>query len=266
MATQIVKYHNDLNNYSMGAWNAEEMNFFFTLISQIAEKGTKIITLNAYELKDLTGTDTRNSYWFKMVEQFSLKVITMVHKDVDENGDVVLMHPFENIKISPQNRTLTVKVSQDFEYIINKLNIKYTLFELQEFTNIKSIYVKTLYRFIKKWRTIGRVKVSVEDLRKILEIPNSYTPGKINKRIIEPAEEELLKYFKNFKIQIIKSQAHGTPVEGYIFTWEKEKASNEKYNPDKFMGKEKNKESKKTSITEEARKKRLARLINNTSL
>lgn len=41
MPNDVVKYHNDLNMVSMRNWTAEDMNFFFAIISKIRDLGTE---------------------------------------------------------------------------------------------------------------------------------------------------------------------------------------------------------------------------------
>ena len=47
------------------------------------------------------------------------------------------------------SKTIEVEVSSKFEYVVNKLLTNFTQYELEEFTNIRSTYAKTLYRLLK---------------------------------------------------------------------------------------------------------------------
>ena len=59
------------------------------------------------------------------------------------------------------------------EYILNKLNIdtgNWTQFEFFEFATLKSVYSKTVYRFLKQYRKTGFWKVGLEDFKSLLSI------------------------------------------------------------------------------------------------
>lgn len=60
---------------------------------------------------------------------------------------------------------IQIKVSDEFEYVLNKLNSEFTFYELIEFTQIRSTYAKTIYRLLKQWRTLGKKEFSLEDFK-----------------------------------------------------------------------------------------------------
>lgn len=139
---------------SMRQWSAEEMDLFFTVISNIKDKGTDKLKLNAEELKVLTGTETRNSYWFNMLDEFTKKAISLYFSEKTESKSRV-MTLFKYFEFNTDNRTLDVQVAPMFEYIVNKLTANFTVYELAEFTSLKSTYSKTMYRILKQWKTLG---------------------------------------------------------------------------------------------------------------
>ena len=62
---------------------------------------------------------------------------------------------FNYFEFNTDNRTLDVQVAPMFEYIVNKLTANFTVYELAEFTSLKSTYSKTMYRILKQWKTLG---------------------------------------------------------------------------------------------------------------
>ena len=89
-----------------------------------------------------------------------------------------------------------------------------------------------MYRLLKLWRTVGRKEFSVDDLKRILDTPESYRPSEIDRLILKPILEQLSPYFEALKVKKIKSNKRGTPVLGYEFTWQKE--ITETYDPNKY--------------------------------
>lgn len=229
---EVVKYHNNLNNLSMRNWSPEEMDLFFTLIMEIRDKGTDLVRLDAEKLKILTGTETRNSYWYRMVDSFSYKSIQLRYRFEDDKT-VQYSSLFQRIKFDKEERTLEIKLAEDFEYIVNKLTKNFTVWELKEFTQLNSTYSKTMYRLLKQWRTVGSKEFSIEKFRILLDIPNSYNTSSIQRAVINPILKELPQYFEGLKVKVIKANTQGTPVKAYRFTWKPELTGD--WDPDKYV-------------------------------
>lgn len=228
---KVVKYHNDLNKISMRKRTSEEMDLFFSIISKIKDKGTKKLEFNALELKKLTGTETRNTYWFNMLDNFTTKAICLFFRE-QKGTTVKKMSIFDCFAFDFSEKKLMVEVSPKFEYIANELTKNFTVYELAEFTKIRSTYAKTMYRLIKQWRTVGEKKFEIEEFKEILEIPKNYTANNIQQRVIAPIKKELPAYFVNFKVKIIKANTQGNPITGYKFTWQPEKVNS--WDPNRF--------------------------------
>lgn len=245
MNDELVKYHNDLNTLSMRQWTAEEMDLFFTVIAKIKDNGTDKLKLNAEELKVLTGTETRNSYWFNMLDEFTKKAISLYFSEKTESKSRV-MTLFNYFEFNADDRILNVQVAPMFEYVVNKLTANFTVYELAEFTNLKSTYSKTMYRILKQWKSLGEKEFKVEQFRELLDIPKSYNISAINRQVIKPIEKELPQYFTGLKIKPIKKNTQGTPVIAYRFTWQEQKSSSQKWIADKYK-----KKPKRKSLAEE---------------
>ena len=149
---------------------------------------------------------------------------------------------FRKFSVKLDEQIVTVRVSEEMEYILNKLNIdtgNWTQFEFFEFATLKSVYSKTVYRFLKQYRKTGFWKVSLEDFKSLLSIPESYQASNIDNRVLNQVMKELPSIFKGLKIHKIKSRRRGNQLLGYEFTFQKE--STQKWLDDKFDNAEKNK-------------------------
>ena len=228
---EIVKYHNNLNSISMRGRTSEEMNFFFTIISEIRDKGIAEIELSTDKIKDLIDFKDRHFRWVKILETIADKIMGLRYIEKTEN-EIAYFNMFQRFKINIPEKTIQIKVSDDFEYIVNKLTSHFTVYELAEFTSLKSTYSKTMYRILKQWRTVGVKEIEIKVFRELLNIPKSYRANDINKRVIAPIKKELPQYFDNFKVKIIKANTQGTPVIAYKFTWDPEKTSS--WDPNKY--------------------------------
>ena len=98
---------------------------------------------------------------------------------------------FSGFETDWKTAKLLVEVNPRFSFLLNDLTSQFTRFELAEFTALRSSYAKECYRRLKQYRQTGVWKVSLEDFRRLLDVPKSYRPSEINKYVLKPIEEEL---------------------------------------------------------------------------
>ena len=230
MSNEVVKYHNDLNTVVMRTWTSEEMNFFFAILTKAKEQGLKKLVFDTDELKQLASS-SRKYRWEETVVSAVKKIGQLTYFEQSEKKFRV-MTLFELLEVDLEKRIVEVKVSSNFDYILNKLETQFTRYELEEFTSIRSTYAKTMYRLLKQWRTVGKKEFAIDDLKRILDMPSSYKSSEIDRAVIKPIKEQLSPYFVSLKVKKIKSNKRGNPVLGYEFTWQKEVT--EAYDPNKY--------------------------------
>lgn len=219
---EIIKYHNDLNTVIMRKWTAEEMNFFFAIIAKARNQGVKELHFNTDEIKKLVNFTQKDEKRWKEAMKSTARKVTQLTYFEDDGKKFKVMPLFSLFEVDYEEKTVKVEVSKHFEYILNRLEVQFTQYELEEFTNIRSTYAKTMYRLLKQWRTVGKKEYGVNELRVFLDVPESYSNGEVTRRVLEPIQKELSNYFLNFKYKVIKSNKRGNPVLGYEFTWKPE--------------------------------------------
>ena len=271
MKNEVVKYHNDLNTVTMRKWTAEEMNFFFSIIAKVRDEGTQEIEFNTDEIQLIANFDKRNpKRWVDTMTNTADKIsqLTYIERTTEK---ISVMTLFSRFDIFPKERKVIVQVSANFDYMVNRISANFTSYELHEFTQIRSTYAKSVYRLLKQWRTIGKKEFDINEFKRLLDTPEYYGPSEIDKNILKPVSRELTQYFKNLKIKKVKANTRGTPVTGYIFTWQPEKTEkwiNNKYQKRKtkelpdWFGKEYADEQEIDTETNDALKKRLENLKN----
>lgn len=243
---EIVKHHNDLNTIPMRSWTAEEMNFFFTIIAKVKNKGTKHLTFETNELKELSQfTGKSNQRWSEIMIRVSNKVADLKYSYEDEDTYEV-MNLFTYFKVNKNEKTVEVEVSSRFEYILNQLEINFTYYKLDEFVRIQSAYAKTMYRLLKQWKTVGKKEYKISELKQILDTPDYYTPSHIDRLVIKPINKELSTFFENLKVKKVKANTQGNPVKSYIFTWNPEKTG--VYDSNKYKKKQRRKITRKETL------------------
>ena len=254
MANEVVKHHNDLNTVIMRKWTAEEMNFFFAIITKARDKGTSDLIFDKHQLAELANYSIEhNKRFYDTMDSLANNISQLRYKT---KNSIEYMPLFTRFKVEWEDdlsdMQAQVSVSPLFEYILNKLSANFTQYELQEFTSIRSTYAKTAYRLLKQWRTVGRKEFKIDEFKLLLDMPSSYKSSEIDRAVITPILKQLSPYFEDLKVKKIKSKKRGNPVLGYEFTWKKEVTGT--YDPDKFnkpkpKKSNKAKSSKKTSKT-----------------
>lgn len=252
MSNEIVKHHNDLNTVIMRKWTAEEMNFFFAIITKVRDEGTRLMKFDTDELRFLASKDFHLDRWSQTMKSVADKVVDLKYYERTEHSYAV-MNLFSYFRVDEKECIVEVEVSSKFEYVINKLEAQFTQYELQEFTTIRSTYAKTAYRLLKQWRTVGRKEFKIDEFKLLLDMPSSYKSSEIDRAVITPILKQLSPYFEDLKVKKIKSKKRGNPVLAYEFTWKKEvtgtyeqgKFDKPKSEPKKAS---KSKSSKKTNV------------------
>lgn len=204
MGNEIVCYKNDMNLVPMRNFNSVEMDLFFSICSQMREKGTNIIEFRFDDLKILSDyKPTAKQRFVDDIESVYRKLLSLQFHKKDEHKRVGFVL-FTSYDIDLDKETVKIKTNSDFEYILNKLSKEFTRFELEEFTNLRSSYSKTTYRFLKQFRTTGYAIFEIQEFKNLLCIPEKYQMSDIDKKVFKYIQEELSQYFVSLKINKIK--------------------------------------------------------------
>lgn len=242
---QVTRFKNEVNHIPMRRWSAEEMNFFFAVLTRMRDEHTNLVIMDKYELAELANyTITYNKLYENTMTNLAGKVNELKYWK-KSNNSLVTMPLFTYFKADwnedLSDMTVEIEVNSRFKHILNEWNEgNWTQFMLNEFTEIQSTYSKTLFRLLKQWRTKGLREFSIDEFKHLMDVPESYSSGMITSRIISNSVQDLQPYFKDLKVKILKSNARGTPIIGFRFTWKPEKTG--KWVTDKYR------ESKKEPI------------------
>ena len=223
MANEVVKYHNDFNTVNMRGWTKEEMNFMFAVLSKAKEKGTDLIEFDKTQLTELAQYSERHKMRLHDVLKNLVDHVTEMKYIEETTHSYEVMNLFQRFKVQwNEDYTemhATIRVSSDFEYILNQLNANFMKFELDEFIKLRSTYAKQMYRLLKQWRTVGQKEWPVQDLRYLLAVPKNYRTCDIDSRVLKPIIKELSPIFRDLKVKAIKKRTKGNPIIAYQFSW-----------------------------------------------
>lgn len=209
----MLKYHNDMNLIAFKDFSQRELNIFFSLCLLMKEKGTGEITLSYDEIKNVIPDRFESNTKFEEILESVYDKLLQLRLESRDKNKIEKFILFTSYKIHVNEKTVTINTNSDYSYILNNLSKNFTLFELQEFNELSSTYSKHMFRLLKQYRSTGFFRINVEEFRRLLDIPKSYTMKKIGVKVLGPIEKELVSYFKDFKIKKIKEGRSITTLE-----------------------------------------------------
>ena len=211
----VLKYHNDMNVFSFGGFTARELNLFFLICGLMKERESSLV-LTFSEIKKIIGPSfANNKELIDCVAETNRKFLTL-NGEYKEGSKLIQFVLFPTFKTDSKTQTLTVSINPEFAYILNKLTQNFTLFELQEFYSLNSSYSKNLFRLLKQYKSTGVYYVTIEEFRRLLDVPEAYEVKQLNQKILNPALKDLKSFFKNLHVEKIRTNRRITALR-FIF-------------------------------------------------
>ena len=212
----VLKYHNDMNVFSFGGFTARELNLFFLICGLMKERESNLV-LTFDRIKKIIGKTAfkNNKDLIDCVAETNRKFLTL-NGEYKEGSKLIQFVLFPTFKTDSKAQTLTVSINPEFAYILNKLTQNFTLFELQEFYSLNSSYSKNLFRLLKQYKSTGVYYVTIEEFRRLLDVPEGYEVKQLNQKILNPALKDLKPFFENLHVEKIRSNRRITALR-FIF-------------------------------------------------
>lgn len=232
-----ITYKNDLNAINLNGLSETQMNIFFTLLERLQYSKDNTINIELSELYELAQIPLSTEFRKSILERLKvLQNYTFMYDPSPTKTAQLVILPY--LEIDSEQKIIKAEVMPQFKERYLKSDFskgKWTKYDLMEFVYLPSTYTKTIYRFLKQWRTQGKWEVSYNDFKDILGIPNSYQASDIDKRVIEPSIKVLSEIthtlfdtertpFENLKCEKIKK---GRKIETLIFTFKPQKQEQE---------------------------------------
>ena len=214
---EIVRYNNDLNTKTyLKNFNAVELNFFMAICSKLKAQGTSEIKFTFNELKKKIQYDTSHNTdnFINKLRSTNRKILNSIC-EIETKDYIDQFVLFPTFKISKKAGTLTVKINQDYAYLLNDFT-NFTEFGLANFIKLSSKYIKLLYKELMQFKSTGKLYLTMEEFRKKLDIPDSYSFSKIKDRILLPSFKDFSFIFKKFKVVVIYNNGDEVEVDENI--------------------------------------------------
>lgn len=232
MSNEMVIYKNSMNAVAFPRLNAREHDILYSVLYKVHNKGDSVIDMSFSELAELSQWkgELRTKKFAAVVRSTNKKLLEANFMiALDDECRVTSQQPlFYEFRTDEDAQTLTVQVNPTFVELFNELNQNYTNLELAAVTSFESKYSKRLYAQLRQFRRTGWWQVEIDELRRLLDIPKSYSMGNLMKDAIEPAIKEIESYTGDIisiePIYEIKNHTRGRkPIKAFRFDFTPER-------------------------------------------
>ncbi len=249
---EVVKYDNYMNGLKFTGFTTTDFDFLMLLCSKMRDKNVTELTIPFEDLRQKTGYTRTSIQKFRTdLERMNEKLMRVTCKLKTETRTLMFVL-FPTFDINLENQTLTVCVNEKFKFILNELVKNFTRFDLNEFIRLDSKYSKSLYRLLKQFKSTGKLEIRLDEFRRKMDIPSTYTNRDVMSKVINPSLKELQDYFSNLQCTVQYARKRGRPVTGYLFTFQPEERVQPASQP--IVQKQKKSVVKKTFKPQEKRK------------
>lgn len=216
-----VRYNKDLNRLENGELNSVEQNLFFYICSRVREHNDDLVEISFDSIRtNANFTAHGDKALVAKLKLVNHKLLSFDYEFVFSNGITIIGSIFNTFIINEQKRTLSIRVNNDLLFLLNRLEGNFTEWELREFVSIRSEYSKRLYRYCIEWKLIGKTPMySTSEIKHILGLPEDYENKKLVAKILNPACEDMKKYFNYFEMHTKRASEKGAPIVGFSFSF-----------------------------------------------
>jgi plasmid replication initiation protein len=164
----------------------------------------KKIRLTALEYAETYGVDNKNSYNHlkQAANHLFDRQFSVVSRTEGGNKRLTKYRWVSSISYVQDEGYVELSFSEDIYKHLHALSRDYTSYKLKNAASFRSVYTWRLFEYAKSW--LGHcsdpktkkpsTRITVENLRRILDVPASYLWNDVKKRAIDPAIKEIQKY------------------------------------------------------------------------
>lgn len=199
--SNLVVYKNEFNSVALRNFTSTEMDLLIAIMAQMKDQGLTEITFSFETLKKLSKYNKANALDL-FVDDLKSTYNKLISLNVCFENDkkFVSFVLFTKYEVDKGAQTVKVRVNEEFKDLINEMTGNFTRFELETFTDLKSSYSKTAYRLLKQYRNTGTARFSIDEFRRLFDVPESYQICHITDTILKPIKRELSPIFKDLEI------------------------------------------------------------------
>lgn len=216
--TPMLKYHNDLNEITLTSLTGLQINIFFAICQLIAKSEDNKIEFSLQDIRQMSTSRYESNEEFYTILENTLRKIGAVTMGEVGKGEFTIMALITKADVSDSKDYLKLSINYEAIPLFKEVLENFTLIDLHTLNSLVSRYSKEVYRRMMQFRIKGKWYISLEDFRRLLDIPKDYTMKKITGDILNRCiMKELPQHFPNLKINKIKK---GRSVIALQFLWD----------------------------------------------
>lgn len=218
-----LKHHKDFHGVQFQDFKVRERNLIYALCYQLMEQESNVLEFDVKEIAKIANYSPTKAgdNIYRSLEEAYKKIKNASISLKKENGvkHFVLFTVFETFEDIGK---VKIRVNDEYRYLLNKITAPFTIQNLIEYTRIGSGYAQLTYSLLKEWEKLKKLRIEIEDFKRLLGVPETYDTANFNRLIIKPILKELPKYFEGLELEKIKTGKKVTHLE---FTWKGRKES-----------------------------------------
>ncbi len=183
----IIKTSHELNHFK-GGYTRLELDFIYAFISTIKDEDEDFreydLTLRDLEVKLQKRLQLRDiEYLFDSLSEKKFKI------NNDERLSIEVF--FTGLTFWKKEKRITVRFNPVLKPHLLKLKT-YAMGNFRYILQFRSEYTKRLYMLLAQWRSAGICKYTVDELREILDVPDTYKYSNFKQKVLKKAEKEMI--------------------------------------------------------------------------
>ena len=205
---QIVRKSNDLIRKTRYNLTATEMKIVIYLISKLVatDKEIRKVNINIKDFCALINVQT-NGREYEAIKQSVRTLRDKSYWLTMPNGDELLFSWIDFSYIQKRNGNIEITLSKSLEPFLLQLRGNYTAYPFREILSLSGKHSIRLYEYLRSFLYKGYARVSIQELKKILNIENKYKDWRdLKKTVIDPSIHEIrMKTFLDVSYEVIKN-------------------------------------------------------------
>ena len=196
-----------LNNANFGNFTHTDYQVFLHLVTKIGgvnEFGKYLQPnqlqrehiLTAKEFSEFFSTDIDNSYKY-LKKAINKLMKTDIKIESTENQSITRINVCSKADYKKKDGCITIKFTDDIMPYLSQVRKKFVLYNLKEIANFGSLYTTRLYELIQEFKETGYMIKSVDKLREVFAVGNSFKLyADFKRRTFDHACKEINDHYK----------------------------------------------------------------------
>lgn len=206
----LLAYENSFNMTGLSELNTNEYNVLFAVLSKMSDEKTvdELGRISAdfalRDIRDILGVDRiHKDRTIKSLDKLlDIKVLMYI------DDKFIKANLFDSFLIDNDSNEFTIRLTAEMsskllirEKINEKAFVEYTLLDVSDVAQIRSVYSKELYKNLRQYRSTGKFIVNAREFIDYLKIDDSvYSDYKIIKHYLIPSVNDNKRFFKNLDV------------------------------------------------------------------